>query len=238
MERITLPRFYCPFLPQLNPLAEEVHKHTFNWATKFRLLQKEAAIKRFHTSRFAQLVARAYPQTGFEELALTNDFLTWIFLLDDHFDDGVIAHQLEQVQVIMNGFLAILGVAQPKSSLPLQGPLVDSLQELWGRMRSVTTPQWQERFTRHFLACFDSYTWEMGNRAGQRIPHVEIYIEKRQDTGGMRLMLDYIDLTEHVNLPLEIYESSLVQALLVDLNNKIVNTSEAITFAQPLQVTS
>jgi 5-epi-alpha-selinene synthase len=123
MERITLPRFYCPFPSQLNPLAKEVHNHTFNWATKFRLLQNEAAITRFHASRFAQLVARAYPQTGFEELALSNDFLTWIFLLDDHFDEGTIGHEPEQVQAIMNEFLAIMGVARSKGSLPFPGAL-------------------------------------------------------------------------------------------------------------------
>lgn len=234
MERITLPKFYCPFLPQLNPLAEEVHNHTFNWATKFRLLQNEDAINRFHTSRFARLVAMAYPHTGFEELALANDFLTWLFLLDDHFDEGDIGHQFEQVQVIMNGFLTILGVAYSKGSWPLQGPLVESLQELWERMRSLTTPQWQERFTHHFLACFDSYSWEMRNSAGKGIPQVEMYIEKRQDTGGMRLMLDYIDITEHTNLPVEVYESSLVQTLMRITNNAICWSNDIISLEKEL----
>lgn len=234
MEHISLPRFYCPFPSQLNPLAEEVHKHTFDWATKFRLLQKEAAIQRFHTSHFARLVAMAYPQTGFEELALTNDFLTWIFLLDDHFDDGTIGHQPEQVQIIMDGLLTILGVERSNSSLPLHGPLVDSLQELWERMLSLTTPQWQERFTRHFLACFDAYSWELRNRAGKGIPHVEIYIEKRQETGGMRLMLDFIDLTEHVNLPLKVYESSLVQALMRITNNAICWSNDIISLEKEM----
>lgn len=197
MERITLPSFYCPFPSQLNPLAEEVHKHTFNWATTFRLLQKEAAITRFHTSHYARLVARAYPQTGFEELALTNDFLTWIFLLDDHFDDGSIGQQPEQVQLMMNGFLAILGGEQSKTRWPLQGPLASSLQELWGRLLALTTLQWQKRFTRHFRSCFESYRWELRNRAGKNIPHVQMYIEKRQGTGGTRLMMDYIDVMEY-----------------------------------------
>ena len=37
----------------------------------------------------------------------------------------------------------------------------------------------------------------------------------------MRLALDYIDLAEHVNLPPEIYESTLVQALLLTINNVV-----------------
>jgi 5-epi-alpha-selinene synthase len=101
-------------------------------------------------------------------------------------------------------------------------------------MLSLTTPQWQERFTRHFLACFDSYSWELRNSAGKNIPHMEMYIEKRQDTGGMRLMLDYIDLTEHVNLPIEVYENSLLQALMRITNNAICWSNDIISLEKEM----
>jgi hypothetical protein len=101
-------------------------------------------------------------------------------------------------------------------------------------MLSLTTPQWQERFTHHFLACFDSYSWELRNRAGQNTPPVEMYIEKRQDTGGMRLMMDYIDITERVNLPIEVYESSLVHALMRITNNAICWSNDIISLEKEM----
>ena len=73
---ITLPIFYCPFTAKIHPQVEEIHQHTLTWATTYQLLQKEAAIQRFNASRFAWLTARSYPHTGFEELALANDFLS------------------------------------------------------------------------------------------------------------------------------------------------------------------
>ena len=48
---ITLPDFYCPFPPEMHPRVEEVHQHTFVWATQHRLLQQESAIRRFNASR-------------------------------------------------------------------------------------------------------------------------------------------------------------------------------------------
>jgi hypothetical protein len=231
MTRIILPTFYCPFPSQLSPLVEEVHQHTLAWATRYDLLQKEAAQRRFDGARYAWLAARTYPQAGFAELALTNDFFSWLFLLDDQFDDGLIGRQPERMQTVIQGLLAILGVV---SGEPLQGPLAHALYELWARMLPLTTPQWRTRFIRHLLAYFDSYGWETRNRASGNIPDVEVYIEVRQDAGAMRLALDYMDLTEHIDLPVEIYQSSLVQVLLRLTNNIVCWSNDIFSLEKEL----
>src|SRR5437879_5324005 len=101
MGLITLPAFYCPFPPEIHPQVEAVHQHTFAWATRHRLLQQEAAIRRFHASRFAWLAARVHAHTSFEELALTNDFFTWLFLLDDQFDDSSYGRQPARMKAVV-----------------------------------------------------------------------------------------------------------------------------------------
>jgi len=231
MTYITLPAFYCPFPSQLSPLVEEVHQHTLAWASSYNLLQKEAALRRFNGARYAWLAARTYPQAGFAELALTNDFFSWLFLLDDQFDDGLLGRQPERMQEVIQGLLAILGVV---SGEPLQGPLARALYELWDRMLPLTTPRWRTRFIRHLLAYFDSYGWETRNRASGTIPDVEVYIEVRQDAGAMRLALDYMDLTEHIDLPVEIYQSSLVQVLLRLTNNIVCWSNDIFSLEKEL----
>ena len=234
MERITLPEFYCPFSTQLNPFTEKVHQHTLSWATSYQLLQHQAAIQRFNASGFAWLAGRAYPSADFEELALTNDFFTWLFLLDDQFDDGLIGRQPEQMSKIIGSLLMILGIQTDTPCTPLEGPLADSLHELWERMLRIAHPQWQKRFTHHLLAYFNSYGWETRNRASGHIPEVESYLEIRQDAGAMRLALDYMDLTEHINLPAEIYGSSLVQALLRITNNVVCWSNDIFSLHKEL----
>lgn len=224
MSRITLPRFYCPFPPEIHPQVEEIHQHTLLWATHHRLLQKEVAIHRFNTSRFAWLAARTYPRTSFEKLALTNDFFTWLFMLDDQFDDSNFGRQFARMEQIVDSLLAVLDITRIGKSLqskPLQGPVAEALQELWARALPLTTPQWQQRFVHHLRDYLDAYLWEIGNRVSDETPDIALYIEKRQDAGAMRLALDYIDLAEHVDLPPEIYKSSPVQTLLLITNNVV-----------------
>lgn len=219
MEHFTLPRFYCPFPPEIHPQVEEVHEHTLNWAKSHRLLQSEVAIRRFNASRFAWLAARVHARTSFEELALTNDFFTWLFMLDDQFDDSGAGRQPARMAMIVDRLLAVLGIERDTRVEPLQGPVAETLLELWERARPLTTPQWQQRFAAHLRAYLEAYIWETGNRARGETPGVSIYIQKRQDAGAMHLALDYIDLAEHVDLPPELYESTLIQALLLTINN-------------------
>jgi hypothetical protein len=219
VEHVIFPAFYCPFPPEIHPQVEQVHEHTFAWARGHRLLQRERAIRRFHASRFAWLAARVHARAHFEELALTNDFFTWLFLLDDQFDDSSAGRQPERMQVVVDRLLAVLDIKRASHVQPLRGPVADALVDLWERARPLTTPDWRRRFAGHLRDYLQAYLWETGNRARGETPELARYIQMRQDAGAMHLALDYIDLAEHVELPSEIYEGTLMQALLLAINN-------------------
>lgn len=219
MEQLILPTFYCPFPPEIHPQVEQVHEHTLNWARSYRLLQRERAIHRFNASRFAWLAARVHARTNFAELALTNDFFTWLNLLDDQFDDSNFGRQPERMKIVVDRLLTVLGIERGENIQPLQGPIADALVDLWTRALPLTTTRWQRRFAGHLRDYLDAYIWETGNRARGETPDLTVYIQKRQDAGAMHLALDYIDLAEHVELPPEIYEGTLIQSLLLTINN-------------------
>jgi hypothetical protein len=234
MGLITLPNFYCPFPPAIHPRVEEVHQHTFAWARQHRLLQQEAAIRRFHASRFAWLAARVHSRTSFEELALTNDFFTWLFMLDDQFDDSSYGRQPARMQVVVDRLLTVLGIERGPDVQPLEGPVADALRDLWARATPLTSVQWRQRFVEHLSAYLDAYIWETGLRERGETPDIALYIKKRQDAGAMKLALDYIDLAEHVELPPEMYESTLVQALLLITNNVVCWQNDIVSVEKEL----
>jgi hypothetical protein len=234
VEQVTLPVFYCPFPPEIHPRVEQVHAHTLKWARGHRLLQRERAIHRFQTSRFAWLAARVHAHAHFEELALTNDFFTWLFLLDDQFDDSSAGRQLERMKVVVERLLAVVGIARGEAVEPLQGPVADALCDLWERARPLTTPRWRQRFAGHLRAYLEAYLWETDNRARGETPGLAIYIQKRQDAGAMHLALDYIDLAEHVELPPEVYEGTLMQALLLAINNIVCWQNDIVSVEKEL----
>lgn len=234
MGLIILPAFYCPFPPAIHPQVAEVHQHTFAWARRHRLLQQEAAMRRFHASRFAWLAARVHARTNFEELALTNDFFTWLFMLDDQFDDSSYGRQPARMRLVVDRLLTILGIERGEHITPLTGPIAESLRELWERVQPLTTLAWQQRFAGHLRDYLDAYIWETGLRERGETPDIALYIRKRQDAGAMRLALDYIDLAEHVDLAPEVYESTLVQALLLITNNVVCWQNDIVSVEKEL----
>lgn len=234
MEHVTFPAFYCPFSPEIHPQVEQIHEHTLKWARGHRLLQQERAIHRFHASRFAWLAARVHAHAHFEELALTNDFFTWLFLLDDQFDDSSAGRQPERMQVVVDRLLTSVGIERGAHIQPLRGPVADALADLWERTRPLTTPRWRQRFVGHLRDYLEAYLWETGNRARGEIPELTTYIQKRQDAGAMHLALDYIDLAEHVELPPEIYEGTLMQALLLAINNIVCWQNDIVSVEKEL----
>lgn len=234
MGLVTMPAFYSPFPSELHPQVAEVHEHTFGWATRYHLLQREAAIRRFQRVRYAWLTARVYARTGFEELALANDFVTWLFLLDDQFDDSSYGRQSARMKVVVDRLLTVLGIERGEDVQPLEGPIAEALRDLWERARALTSERWQGRFARHLCDYLDAYIWETGLRERAETPELGLYIQKRQDAGAMRLALDYIDLTERVDLPPEIYESTLVQALLLLTNNAVCWQNDIISVEKEL----
>ena len=229
MEHFTLPTFYCPFPPAIHPQVAEVHEHTLNWARSHRLLQSGTAIRRFTASRFAWLAARVHAHANFEELALTNDFFTWLFLLDDQFDDSHGGREPERMTTVVARLLNVLGIARAAQVEPLQGPIASALLDLWERAGPLTTRRWQLRFVEHLRAYLEAYIWETGNRARGETPGVSLYIRKRQDAGAMRQALDYIDLAEHVELPPEVYECTLMQALFLTINNIVCWQNDVVS---------
>jgi 5-epi-alpha-selinene synthase len=232
IEPIILPTLFCPLPSAINPQVEAVQTHNLTWVRRFRLVQQETAERRFHASKFGWLAARAYPLAGLEELKIVCDWNVWLFLLDDHCDEGQIGKSPERLQPVFADLFAILqddlGAFQP-------GPLASSLRDLWQRMSARSTPAWRVRFRRDAQEYFAACLWEATNRANGVQPSVRDYIAQRPLTGGLITDVDLIDLTEHLTLPDEVRESELVQRLTVMANNVVCWSNDIISLRKEME---
>ncbi len=228
---ITLPKIYCPFPSSINPYVEEAHEHTIAWAKHFCLVQKDAAMRRFLASRFSWLTARAYPSVGKEELKLLNDWLTWLFLFDDQFDEGLIIGQPSYIQTLLDGYSAIF--TNP-DAIVLQSPAAQALTDLVQRTFSQMPSVWQMRFAKHFKAYFDTYIWSVNNCTLATVPNLSDYIEKRRDSGSVYPAIDLIDLAEHVALPLSLMESPEFQRLMRITNDVVCWSNDIISLEKEI----
>jgi len=215
-ELITIPDIYCPFPSQISPHLEHVQRHTLQWIQDFRLMQKEAALQHYLASNLSRFPCRVYPNATLEELCFIDNWVTWITLVDDWFDDSGLGTRPADMYQLYQHLLAIL--QDPPLATP-QGPLAEALADIWQRADSLTSSAWKRRFAQHHADFFAACRWDAENRAHKRIPDVRAYIENRRNSVANPMSFDLLDLSRHVEFPAEIYESQPFQALLQVAND-------------------
>ncbi len=228
-EDFVLPPLYCPFPPEVNPHVDAVHEHTVAWAQEFGLAKDESGFERIRGSKFARLVARAYPSSPRDELAIVADWNTWLFLLDDECDEAGIGKRPDRLAVLhARCFEVLCGQALDRLSMPLRPrpgradvPLLRALHELRGRMEAHMPPAWLYRFSVSVAEYFDAAVWEAGNRERGAWPNAATYVQMRPYTGALYTVLDLIDLTEKAILPLVVRKHPVYQALILITNNVV-----------------
>ena len=76
----------CPFTPRLSPHVDLVQRWSLHWATRHGLLDRPGARAAFARARFANLMARAYPDAAAADLQLATAWLISVFALDDRLE--------------------------------------------------------------------------------------------------------------------------------------------------------
>src|SRR5258708_34786458 len=141
MQHFVLPRLYCPFPTLLNPYVEVVHQRSLIHVDAMGLIQQEAALRRFTKMRVAWLAAGVHPTTGLAELTWVNDWLVWLFLFDDQFDEGIIGTQPEGITAVAQELLALTH----SMDITSRSPIATALHDFWLRAPGAT-PEWTSRF--------------------------------------------------------------------------------------------
>lgn len=208
---ITIPDIYCPFPSQVSPHLEHARRHTLQWIQKFRLIQKETAQHHHLASDLSRFSGRVFPNASLEELCFIDNYVTWITLVDDWFDDSGLGTRPTDMYQVYQPLLAIFQ-DPPPATLP--GPLAEALNDIWQRADSLTSSVWKRRFAQHNADFFAGCHWDAEHRAHNRVPEVQAYIENRRKSVANPVSFDLFDLSEHVEFPTEIYESPPFQTIL------------------------
>jgi len=230
IEDTTLPTLYCPFPSAVNPHREAVHEHTFAWARRFGLMKDEAAIARLQNAMVDSLVARAYPRASRDPLAIITDWLTWLFVLDDECDEAEIGKRPERLAALQAKCLKVLSSPRSENRPALPRPRIDrpdvaliqGLYDLRGRMETLMSRAWMDRYAVSIAEYFEAGVWEARNRELGVWPDSATYTRMRPFAGGMYILLDLIDLTESDTLPLVARKHPYFQRLMLITSNAVL----------------
>ncbi|HEX7733636.1 MAG TPA: hypothetical protein VF458_02190, partial [Ktedonobacteraceae bacterium] len=94
-EQVVIPEIYCPFPSAISPHYLEVQAHTRDWVQRFGLARHETVFHYYHMADLPGLACRTYPKAELVDLFLASDWLFFIVVFDDLFDEGKLDNRAE-----------------------------------------------------------------------------------------------------------------------------------------------
>jgi hypothetical protein len=245
---------FCPFPPHISRHLAEVQRYAVEWAVRHRLLADAPGRAAFARAKFAHLMARAYPGAGYPDLCLAVAWLTFTFKLDDHFETALGSEpgrQRDAGAALLAHLLA--GAAslneparheparheparhEPASEAPGLGaalgrPLGGALAEIWARTVARTGSGWRARFVGHVGQYLAANAWEADNRATDRVPSAEEYVQMRRHSAATAMFFDLIEVFGGVELTTEVAADPQLLALRRHADNVVAWFNDLVSW--------
>ncbi|PWK77975.1 germacradienol/geosmin synthase/pentalenene synthase [Lentzea atacamensis] len=203
--------FDIPFAPQINQHLAQASSQLLSWITEFGLLRSCEAVDHFVSWRPAELPARWFPDASASDLQLGTDLLAWLMLLDDQFD-GPLGRRPNQVMRVVAELIKVFDPRDVgrQASAPAA---VQALEDLWAREQEGMTARWRARAARNWCEYLRSFVTEADNRRRDHIPDTAEYLELRDKTGIMYVLLDAAERVGRYEVPEPVYQSPAFQEM-------------------------
>ena len=228
----TLSQLDYPFLGSISPYADEADNRSLDWAHCFNLI-RESDFTHADRLHYGLLAAHAYPTAqSVEQLQIAADWISWLFLMDDHVDEAGIGRDVEQLTQLHNRFVAVLQGDEPTAA---DWHLTHALSELRGRMLNYADTTWLRRFSRHAELYFHANCWEASNRESGLTPTLETYYVARRFTGAVYACFDLIQITDKVHLPFYVLHHPVVEEITSVANNLICWCNDILSYTKEMQ---
>ncbi len=199
-----IKKLYIPFEFQECEFGIEAEEHMNEWVRYFGFFDNLEDERKFQSYGYSWLMVYAYPNAGKEEQYIVSDWNAWLFLLDDLNDTSEIGRDHIKLQ---DRFEYLFQLLKDRAILSreAQDPIAESMCELWNRIcKHRPDMEWQERFIDGMRKYFDACVWESRNRQFHITLSQEDYIRNRYYSGAVYPSMDLGDITEKMDVPLEI----------------------------------
>lgn len=236
MNPMSMPTFFCPFPPALNPNVRVVDRRTTRWLRAQALLTTPREVASWSSAMYGWLPSRCHPGGSVEAVALAADWYAWLFMFDDLGDRADIGDSPAELLRRGDRFLEILS-GLPHPSALAADPLERALA-VWAR-RLLAWPGadvWLPRFLDTARTYFAALAWEATNRAAGVVPSVEEYLRMRLDTGAVKTCFSTGELVEGIFLPEEVWRRPEVEALATMANRIVCFENDVVSTAKEREI--
>ncbi|AXK36216.1 germacradienol/geosmin synthase [Streptomyces armeniacus] len=216
-----LPPIDMPFTARLSPHLGAARRNVVDWSRRMGFLEPQPGVPHSHVWDEELLrdhdlplcAAGIHPDATPDELDLSSDWLAWGTYGDDYYP-VVFGRQrdLAGARVCTERLRAFM----PLESEPVPPPanaLERGLADLWTRTAGPMAAAARRALRKAVEDMTDSWLWELGNQAQNRVPDPVDYIEMRRLTFGSDLTMSLCRLAHGERLPPEIHGSRPMRSL-------------------------
>ncbi|KAJ3712723.1 isoprenoid synthase domain-containing protein [Lentinula raphanica] len=211
----------CPYPLHVNRHRKQVTTETKRWLFKGDNLQGKIR-ERYHGLKCGTLAAMVYPRAAYPQLRVCNDFLTYLFHLDNLSDDMDNHGTMTTADVVMNSLYH-----PGKYQSPRIGKMT---RDYWTRLISTASPRVQQRFMETLDFFFQSVTEQANDRQEGAIPDLESYIALRRDTSGCKTSFVLIEYSNNLDIPDEVMEHPLLRSLNEAANDLVTWSNDIFSY--------
>ncbi|WP_160716355.1 terpene synthase family protein [Chitinophaga solisilvae] len=202
MRKQKIAELLAPFPPRINRFANESRENTRKWVEKFKL-HEGSDFDAYLKDNLTYMTARFYPTAPKERFFIADQFNTLLFAMDDRMDHqdnrDIIISSKERFTRFIDACLLIMK-GEYKGQLPATGHLA-ALHDVWTKVKTISTPAWQEKFISSISKMFDAALWAHDNVAARQIPSIAAFYTMRPFLGAAHTSTDMIEIIEEVHIP-------------------------------------
>lgn len=215
MEALSSKRFSYPFKSRISPIVDKVEEDRVQyWSNVFRSANSvQLPISdKIKESKLGYFVGRMFPDGDFNELCLAYDYAFIFIWLDDFIDSVPKGRKSEVINKFLTSSRNIFHLNQ---GVKIGDNLfVAELDKVWHRFTQLAQKDWLELFIKVNEETFQAFEWEARNHDAGGNPLITDYLQRKiYITGGLTLSAISLWINK-IDLPLDMYYSSLVQELI------------------------
>ncbi|KAF7325813.1 Terpene-synth-C domain-containing protein [Mycena kentingensis (nom. inval.)] len=214
---------HCDFPIRHSRFKKRVETETKRWLFRGDNLQSPKIRARFHGLKCGTLSSMCYPAAGYPQLRVCNDFLTYLFHIDNLSDDMNNCGTRETADEVLNSLYhpnSYRGTAR----------VGKMTRDYYKRMILTAAPGTQQRFISTFDMFFQSITTQAEDRARGIMPDLQSYIELRRDTSGCKPSFALIEYANNLDIPDEVMEHPLLESLTEAANDLVTWSNDIFSY--------
>ncbi|THU82031.1 terpenoid synthase [Dendrothele bispora CBS 962.96] len=210
---------HCSYPLRINPNCDEIARQSEQWLLT-HANHSEKKRQSFLGLKAGELTAACYPRIEPYQLGVCDDFMNWLFNLDDWLDEFDVEGTFGMAQCCIDAMRDPAGFQTDKRA----GIMT---KDFFGRFTATSGPANIERFIYTMQLFFDAVAQQASDRAQGVIPDLESYIAMRRDTSGVKPCFVLTAWSAGFELPEEVATHHVITTL-EDAANDLITWSNDI----------